>query len=402
MAFNPRVLVISDQAEAAAAIAAIRSDKAGAAIMAPKAVLRVVRLSGVDWRAANILKQEMLARGGDAAMPWDAQEAQSKETDVLLLGTIRQMTTLLENLRLQPYGLKQVGKELGRALAAFGRQPADVSWNGFLLPLAERTCVMGILNVTPDSFSDGGRFADTAVAIEQALRLAADGADIIDIGGESTRPGAAAITAEEEKQRVLPVIEALAGKLTIPISIDTYKADIARAALDAGAALVNDISGFSFDPAMADLVAERGVPVVLMHIKGTPRDMQKNPEYASVMGEISDYLRTQADVALAAGVAADKIIIDPGIGFGKTAEHNLKIIRRLRELTSLGYPLLLGPSRKAFIGKILGTEVDRRLEGTAATVSAAVFNGAAIVRVHDVKEMVRVVRVADAIAGRSG
>ncbi len=401
MTFNPRVLVISDQSEAAAAIAAIRSDKAGAAIMTPKAVMRVVRLSGVDWRAANILKQEMLARGGDAAIPWDAQEAQSKETDVLLLGTIRQLKTLVENLRLQPYGLKQVGKELDSALEAFGRPPADIVWNGFSLPLSRRTCVMGILNVTPDSFSDGGRFADSTTAIERALRLAADGADIIDIGGESTRPGAAAITAEEEKQRVLPVIEALAGRLTIPISVDTYKADIARAALDAGAALVNDVSGFSFDPAMADLVAERGVPVVLMHIKGTPRNMQKNPEYVSVMGEISDYLRTQADVALAAGITADKIIIDPGIGFGKTAEHNLEIIRRLRELTALGYPVLLGPSRKAFIGKILGTEVDQRLEGTAAAVSAAVLNGAAIVRVHDVKEMGRVVKVADAIAGRT-
>ena len=399
MAFNPRVLVVTSKNEAAAAIAAINPDTAGAEIMTPKAVFRVVKVSGVDWRAANILKQEMLARGADAALPWDSQDAQSLATDVLLMGTTKQFETLTENLRLQPYGLKQVGVELKAALEVYERKPADIEWAGYSLPFSQRTCVMGILNVTPDSFSDGGRFAEPAAAVEQALRLQGAGADVIDIGGESTRPGAKAISTEEEKQRVLPVIEALAGRLAVPISIDTYKADIARAALDAGAAMVNDISGLTFDGDMAGLVAERGVPIVLMHIKGKPLDMQQNPEYTSVMGEISAYLRERAETALAAGVFPAKIIIDPGLGFGKTMEHNLEIIHRLRELTTLGYPVLLGPSRKAFIGKILGTEIDNRLEGTAAAVTAAVLNGAAMVRVHDVKEMARVVRVADAIAG---
>lgn len=257
---------------------------------------------------------------------------------------------------------------------------------------------MGILNITPDSFSDGGAFFEPVKAIDHALALAEDGADIIDIGGESTRPGSDSISVEEELGRILPVIKALAGRIPIPLSVDTYKSEVARAALEAGAEMVNDISGLRFDPEMATLIARHQVPVVLMHIKGTPKSMQANPTYDNLMAEIKEYLRESIELARAAGIAEDRIIIDPGIGFGKTFDHNLEVIRRLSEFQELKKPVLVGPSRKAFIGKVLGNlPVTDRLEGTAAAVAISILNGANIVRVHDVKAMARVARIADAI-----
>ncbi|MBC8412170.1 MAG: dihydropteroate synthase [Nitrospira sp.] len=257
---------------------------------------------------------------------------------------------------------------------------------------------MGILNVTPDSFSDGGLHFEKELAIQQALRMQEEGADILDIGGESTRPGAEKITAVEEINRVVPVIEAIASRVNIPISIDTYKAEVAEAALRAGAAIVNDISGLRFDPYMAGVVARHRVPVVLMHIKGTPENMQINPEYLDLIQEIIDYFEVSIALARDAGIAEDMIILDPGIGFGKTLQHNLEIIRRLADFSKLNKPILLGHSRKAFIGKILGDlPADQRLEGTAAIAAIGAVNGAGIIRVHDVKEMVRAVRVADAV-----
>jgi dihydropteroate synthase len=228
--------------------------------------------------------------------------------------------------------------------------------------------------------------------------MADDGADIIDIGGESTRPGSDPVSAEEELRRTIPVIEALSKEISIPISIDTYKSDIARKALDAGASMVNDISGLRFDPEMAGTVAKYKVPVVLMHIKGTPKNMQQNPTYSALIPEVLEYLREGITIAGEARISEDVIIIDPGIGFAKTFEHNLEIINNLDKFTSLGKPVLIGPSRKAFIGKILGNAAtEERLEGTAAAVAISIMNGANIVRVHDVKEMARVAKVADAI-----
>lgn len=257
---------------------------------------------------------------------------------------------------------------------------------------------MGVLNVTPDSFSDGGLFFDKERAVEHALKMVEDGADILDIGGESTRPGSDPVSLEEELRRTLPVIEAVAKAVKVPVSIDTCKAEVARHALDAGAAMVNDISGLRFDPAMPKLVAERSVPVVLMHIKGHPRDMQKNPEYEALIPEVMEYLRTSILLALKSGIPENMILIDPGIGFGKTVSHNLEIIRDLQEFTRLGKPLVMGVSRKAFIGRILdGAPASERLEGTAAAVAVSLLNGAHIVRVHDVKEMTRVAKVVDAI-----
>lgn len=261
---------------------------------------------------------------------------------------------------------------------------------------------MGILNVTPDSFSDGGLHFDLEAAVDRGMRMVDEGADIIDIGGESTRPGSDPVTREEEVRRTIPVIAALAPKVPVPISIDTYKSDIAQRALDAGASIVNDISGLRFDPGMAGVVADHGVPVVLMHIKGTPKSMQTNPVYSDLISEIMDYLRDSVRIAVEAGVRDDLIIVDPGIGFGKTFDHNLEVLNNLHRFAPLGKPLLVGPSRKAFIGKILGdAPATDRLEGTAAAVTASILGGAHIVRVHDVREMARVARVADAIKRES-
>lgn len=257
---------------------------------------------------------------------------------------------------------------------------------------------MGILNITRDSFSDGGLYFDKSSAIKRAIQMVEEGADIIDIGGESTRPGAEPVTVEEELRRTIPVIEALAKEIKVPISIDTYKSEVAEKALEAGASIVNDISGLRFDPEMAKVVSDYKVPVVIMHIKGRPKDMQQNPVYEALVPEIMDYLREGIRLAKESGVSEDKIIIDPGIGFGKTFNQNLEIINNLHEFTLLEKPILIGPSRKAFIGKILGnvSETDR-LEGTSAAVAISIMSGANIIRVHDIKEMVRVARVADAI-----
>jgi dihydropteroate synthase len=271
-------------------------------------------------------------------------------------------------------------------------------WSGYTLDFSEKTCIMGVLNVTPDSFSDGGLHFDTGTAVDHAVRLVEDGADIIDIGGESTRPGSREVALDEELRRTIPVIEALVSKIRVPISIDTYKAEVAKRALDAGASIVNDISGLRFDPGMAKVVASRSVPVIIMHIKGTPRDMQSNPCYEALIPEIMDYLRVSIGIATDAGIDGHRIIIDPGIGFGKTFDHNLQIIKHLEEFSMLQKPIAVGVSRKAFIGRILdGAAPEDRLEGTAAAVAIAIFNGAHIVRVHDVKEMARVAKVADAI-----
>jgi dihydropteroate synthase len=266
-----------------------------------------------------------------------------------------------------------------------------------VLDLSSRTLVMGILNMTPDSFSDGGLFRKPEEAVLHGVRMVEEGADILDIGGESTRPGSEPVSLEEESRRVLPVIEELAKRVKVPLSIDTTKSQVAERALEAGAALVNDTSGLQDDSRIPGVVAKNGAALILMHRKGVPKVMQADPGYADLTGEILAFLRQGIRRAQDAGVGEDQIVIDPGIGFGKTLEHNLYLLKHLTELSVLGKPILIGPSRKAFIGKILNLPVGDRLEGTAAAVTAAVLNGATLVRVHDVKEMVRVIRVADAI-----
>ena len=267
---------------------------------------------------------------------------------------------------------------------------------------SERTLVMGILNVTPDSFSDGGRFLDRATAVTHATRLVDDGADILDVGGESTRPGSTPVSADEELERVHPVIERLAElHPAVPISIDTRKAEVAAEALDAGATIVNDVSGGA-DPAMFDVVRDREAAVVLMHMQGDPTTMQEAPHYDDVVGEVHEYLRQRIEAAELAGIDAERIAIDPGIGFGKDLDHNLELMHGVDALLDLGRPVMVGPSRKKFIGTILDLPEEERVEGTVGAVVWMVARGAHLVRVHDVKEVVRAVRVSDAIARAGG
>ncbi len=273
-----------------------------------------------------------------------------------------------------------------------------LAWQTFCLDFSKKTHIMGVLNVTPDSFSDGGLHFDKSTAVDRALRMIDEGADIIDIGGESTRPGSDPVSPEEEIRRTVPVIDALAKRIRCPISIDTYRAGVAARALDAGASIVNDISGLRFDPQMPGVVSGYKVPVVIMHIKGTPKSMQLNPVYNALIPEILQYFRECTKFAVNAGISEDLIVLDPGIGFGKTFDHNLAILNNLQEFTQLCKPILVGPSRKAFLGRLLGgAPADERIEGTAAAVAISIMKGASIVRVHDVKEMSKVAKVADAI-----
>jgi dihydropteroate synthase len=265
------------------------------------------------------------------------------------------------------------------------------------IDMRRRTAVMGIVNVTPDSFSDGGKYFAPARAVACGEEMAEGGADVIDIGGESTRPGARPVSAEDEIARVIPVIRGLRRKLSIPISVDTTKAQVARAALDEGADLVNDISALGFDSAMAALVAAEKVPIVLMHMQGTPQTMQHSPFYEDVVEEVKTFLQNRVRFAVEAGVEAERIIVDPGIGFGKNLEHNLALLRGLSALAGLGRPLLVGTSRKTFIGKLLDAAPEERLAGSLAAAAASVLAGANIVRVHDVKEAARAMRIADAL-----
>ena len=277
---------------------------------------------------------------------------------------------------------------------------APLDWQDLI---GKQTLIMGVLNVTPDSFSDGGLYDTAEAAVAHARALVADGAHLLDIGGESTRPATfgdkSPLPPQEEIARILPVIERLHAEMpSVPLSVDTYKAQVARAALDAGASLVNDISGLTYDPLMAALVAERGVPVVLMHLPGRPRDLPLYPVYADVVAEVLAFFERQVAYAEEQGVRRNQLWLDPGLGFGKTALHNLELLRRLPELKLLGLPLVVGASRKKFLGKILGTDdPNDRKEGTAATVALSIAYGADMVRVHDVREMARVAKVSDAV-----
>jgi len=264
-----------------------------------------------------------------------------------------------------------------------------------------RTLIMGVVNVTPDSFSDGGSCLDPDTARLRVLQMADDGADIIDIGAESSRPGADPVSAGEELYRLESVVPAACAAGGLAVSIDTYKSEVARWAVGSGVAMVNDITALRGDPAIADVVAESGCFVVLMHMLGTPRTMQADPRYADVVDDLNAFFEERIQYATSHGIAHDRILIDPGIGFGKTVEHNLELLRRLDEFNGLGCPILVGTSRKSFIGAVLDLPVDDRIEGTAGSVACAVMNGARIVRVHDVKQMARVVRLVDAVLARN-
>jgi len=418
-AYNARLLSRIDPALLHAEMAAIDADPAGIRIMVPKGLFHAVRLDHVPFAAASILKQEMLAKGGEAAIGRSVYQGQRGESSVLILGTETQYRRLIEKLRLQPMrSLHTIAGDLETLLASLHAAPPPLTIGPLTCAWGTRTYVMGILNVTPDSFSGDGlaaRFeagspALIEAAVRQARRMVEEGADIIDVGGESTRPGSMPLPADEELRRVVPVVEALARQLPVALSVDTYKASVASAALDAGAHLVNDVWALARDPEMAALVARRQVPVILMHNRSRPNEAAVDSqlggrylgtEYKDLLGEVIAELRERAEAAQAAGIARERIIIDPGIGFGKTVEQNLELLDRLRELTSLGFPMLVGTSRKSFTGYTLKLPPDQRLEGTAASVALAIDRGADIVRVHDVQAMVRVARLTDAVVRRN-
>ena len=378
------------------AMESIGVHRASLPIFANKNQILPLKLLQVRTPAANIIKQEMLAAGGDAAVPTGCVLNKDKYSDVLLLGTRKHYNLLLKKLELMPYfGMDEVKSELEAVLNEEKLQ--TVLANGRVLNY-DKVLIMGILNITPDSFYENSRTAIEEV-VAKAGQMLAEGADILDIGGESTRPGSEAVEAEEEQARVVPVIEAL--RKAYPeavLSIDTYRASTARAAIKAGADIINDISAMEADEEMIDVVCETNVPIVLMHMRGTPKNMQTQCEYKNVVEEVAVYLAERANLLRERGVGEDKIILDPGICFAKTVEQNLKLMRDLNALTSFGYPVLLAASRKSTIGKVLGElPAEERLEGTIATSCQAVYAGANMVRVHDVKENLRAVRMLEAI-----
>lgn len=396
-----RYLHITSPARAEDELKKVGVDWPGVEAMLPKMETVNLLLTGIECRVANILKQEMLSIGGDVAVARESVACSIDRTDAILIGTIKQMRRLADKLAFQPFRLKEVSGNIRRVLA-------NISRDGFVLrtprremKIGEKTLIMGIVNMTPDSFSDGGMFSDVEDAVVHARKMEEAGADIIDIGGESSRPGSEPVAAHEEMARVLPLIERLRGVLSSPLSIDTTKAVVARRALEAGAEIVNDISAMRFDDGMAQVVATHQVPIVLMHMRGQPRTMQEGDlSYRSLVGEITGFLEERIDAAVSAGVHEEQIVIDPGIGFGKSTADNIAILRNLKELKTLGMPILVGVSRKRFIGQITGRErAEERLEGTAASLAAAILNGAHIVRVHDVEFMKKVALVADEIKG---
>ncbi len=395
--FAPRLLAVPTPELAVRELQRVAVDGCGIAEMVPKMRTLCIGLSRLDCRQANILKQEMLSLGGDAAVARGTVACSIDKTDCILIGTAKQLTRLCRKLTAQPFGLAALADELEGLLSRVARPPSVWKTSRRSLSL-QRPLIMGILNLTPDSFSDGGRCSDPSQAFERALEMEAEGADIIDIGGESTRPGAALISAEQELARVLPVIERLSAALKCAISVDSWKSAVAEKALSAGAEIINDISGFNFDPEMAGLAAASGAGVVLMHTRGTPDKMQQETLYDDLMLEITSSLSASIVRACRAGVSDGCIAIDPGIGFGKDAAGNLELLRRLSEFSCFGLPILTGTSRKAFIGKTLNRpHTDDRLYGTAATVALSVAHGASILRVHDVRAMRDVVDMAHAI-----
>lgn len=395
---NPRVVagITSADVEAEMTQAGVHSE--GVRIMGARGEFLAVRVDNVGFALARRVKEIMLSLGSDAAVAESVWRGGESETPLLISTTRRQYKNMLRQLCGDCQEATHLGDAIAETLDNYGRRDFRLSLPGGSLELATgRPVLMGILNVTPDSFSDGGEFAETKTAVEQALRMAADGAAIIDVGGESTRPGSRGVSTEEEIARVVPVIESITSEVACPVSIDTTKPEVARAAFEAGASVINDVTALG-DAEMRRFAAQAGCPVILMHMKGTPRTMQKSPFYRDLMGEITLFLREAVGRAVEGGVDFEQIVVDPGIGFGKSVRHNLEILRRLKVLASLGRPIMVGTSRKSFIGKIVDAEVKERAFGTAASVALALDRGAHILRVHDVKEMREAAAVAAGIS----
>jgi dihydropteroate synthase len=372
-------------------------DPTGIESMCEKASHLNLKIERIDCHLANFLRKEMASLGGDVAMDKRAVDCRVSTSDLLIMGTLDQIKGLIVRVEDRHNGFQALAEQIHDCLTTFVSPPHAIQCGKKVLHLDQRVHLMGIVNVTPDSFSDGGMFLDSDRAISRGIALCSEGADIIDIGGESTRPGAQPLPVDEELRRVIPVIEGLSAKIDIPLSIDTYKSVVAERAIESGATMINDISGLHFDPKMAEVAARHDVPIVLMHIKGNPKVMQLDVHYDCLLAEIMEYLEEGIEIAETAGIHPRQVIIDPGIGFGKSFEDNLRILCHLTEFKSLGKPILLGVSRKSFIGKVLNAAVDQREEGTLASLSAAIMNGANILRVHDVGPAKKAAQMVDAI-----
>lgn len=357
----------------------------------------LLRAEGLDARGAAILKQDMLSVGGDVALPDTVSRFMNEPVKALLMGTRRQYGYLTKGLKAQPYGLRGLSAEIERCLQRMDR-PKTLVVRGRNLLEDRRFLIMGVVNVTPDSFSDGGRFLDPAAAVAHGLKLAEEGAHILDLGAESSRPGSGPVSEEEERRRLLPVIEGLRAALPgMPLSVDTKKAPVAAAALEAGADMINDISAGTFDPALVPICIQRTAPLVLMHSRGEPETMQESPHYGDCVAEVVAELRNRVEAAEAAGFGPGQLVVDPGFGFAKRTEDNLALIAHLEALACMGYPILVGASRKATIGTLTGAPLGDRLPGTLALHAAALLKGASILRVHDVSEHVQALACAAAL-----
>ncbi|MDD5491528.1 MAG: dihydropteroate synthase [bacterium] len=379
--FSARVLSVADSKKE---MAKIGVDPYGIRLMADKADLIVIKIEKIDHRAANILKQEMLSLGGETACARAVMSLKQGSAPALLLGTPAQYYKLIFKLMYQPFGLKSLSALIKNTIDNYYQRIKKVQ-------------IMGILNVTPDSFSDGGKYFSPDLAVARAIEMVKEGADIVDIGGESSRPGSMPISAREELARILPVVKEIIKKTRVPVSIDTYKSEVAGVCLDQGACMINDVSALRFDRRMAKLIAKHKIKVVLMHMQGTPRQMQKRPSYQDVVSEVFQFLNERMQYAISQGIARENLIIDPGIGFGKTLEHNLSLLQKLSEFKSLGAPVLLGVSRKSMLGKILGLDAGERLNGSLAAAAWGYLHGASILRVHDVRATKEVITILKAI-----
>jgi len=399
MKYKIRLLDIKNIPEGISEFNKIGATAAGQKIMAEKLFPLAVKVKGLKAPAANILKQEMLARDGDVVTSRDMLIDRSGKTDVIIQGSLKSFESLIIKLKMQPFGLKELSAELEMFLDSYKKNLRDKEYSigGKKFNTGSAPLIMGILNTTPDSFFDGGRYGSYKSAVERAVKMIDEGADIIDIGGQSSRPGSKPVDPGEELKRTIPIIKYIHDNYNALISIDTCRSEVAEGAVSAGAHIINDISAFTMDEDMAQVASKSGAAVVLMHMKGNPEDMQDDPQYSDVVDEIYEYLDRRASHAVKSGISADKIIIDPGIGFGKTLEHNLAILNKISEFSSMGFPVLVGASRKSFIGKILDLPVEERLEGSIAAAVWVIVNGANILRVHDVSATARAVKTAHSI-----
>jgi dihydropteroate synthase len=393
-----RYLHITSPSEALETLKRIDVDPFGIEAMVPKMENINILLEEIECKVANIMKQEMLSIGGDVAVARGSVDCSIDKTDVVIMGTTKHVTKFVDKVSVQQFGLKEISENIKKLLSNIEKTNFILRTPERKIELGSRTMIMGIINMTPDSFSDGGMFNCVEEAVEYGVKLEGEGADFLDVGGESSRPGSAPVSAEEERERVIPLVKGLKRRVKVPVSIDTTKAKIARAAIDEGAEIINDISAMRFDEKMSEVAAGFRTPVILMHMKGTPKTMQEGDiSYRSLMSEIIRFSGERIEKAEAGGIDIENIIIDPGIGFGKTTKDNLRLLKYLKEFKTLGRPILAGASRKRFIGEITGGDLLDRLEGTAATATAAIMNGAHILRVHDVKFMKKVSTMADAI-----